>query len=135
MESVNSKDRHGHTPLISAAKEGLKDFVFDLLQRGADVTACSDKGKTALHYAAANGRTEIAKMLIDNGAEVDVCDNEGHSPLMLAAIYGCSKTVQTLLEAQANPLLKTPSGNTAIIYADNNSHTLTAALLKKAIRN
>jgi ankyrin repeat protein len=54
MESVNAKDRHGHTPLISASKEGLKDFVQDLLQRGADVTACSSKGKTALHYAAAN---------------------------------------------------------------------------------
>ena len=35
MESVNEKDRHGHTPLISASKEGLKDFVQDLLHRGA----------------------------------------------------------------------------------------------------
>ena len=47
MESVNAKDRHGHTPLISASKEGLKDFVLDLLHRGADITASSDKGKTA----------------------------------------------------------------------------------------
>ena len=61
MESVNAKDRHGHTPLITAAKEGQKDFVLDLLHRGADLTSTSAKSKTALHYAAANGHTEIVR--------------------------------------------------------------------------
>jgi ankyrin repeat protein len=134
MESVNSKDRHGHTPLISASKEGLKDFVQDLLHRGADITASSDKGKTALHYAAANGHTEIAKMLMGKGADVNVRDREGHTPLMLAAIYGCNLTVQALLDGGANPALRTPAGNTANLYAENNCHPLAAALLKKAER-
>ncbi len=134
MESVNSKDRHGHTPLISASKEGLKDFVQDLLHRGADITACSDKGKTALHYASANGHTEIARMLIEKGAEIDARDREGHTPLMLAAIYGCNQTLQALLGGGANPLLKTSAGTTAELYAENNSHPLAAALLKKGAR-
>lgn len=132
MESVNSKDRHGHTPLISAAKEGLKDFVQDLLQRGADITASSDKGKTALHYAAANGHTEIARLLLTSGAEADARDREGHTPLMLAAIYGCNQTLQALLDCGANPALLTPAGTSAQQYAENNSHPLAAALLKKA---
>lgn len=134
MESVNSKDRHGHTPLISASKEGLKDFVQDLLHRGADITACSDKGKTALHYASANGHTDIARMLIEKGSEIDARDREGHTPLMLAAIYGCNQTLQALLGGGANPLLKTPAGNTAELYAENNSHPLAVALLKNAAR-
>jgi ankyrin repeat protein len=134
MESVNAKDRHGHTPLISASKEGLKDFVHDLLQRGADISSSSDKGKTALHYAAANGHTEIAKMLLAHGADVNARDNEGHTPLMLAAIYGCNLTVQALLDSGANPALATPAGSTAHRYAENNSHPLAAALLKKAER-
>jgi ankyrin repeat protein len=134
MESVNAKDRHGHTPLISASKEGLKDFVQDLLHRGADIAASSDKGKTALHYAAANGHTEIVKMLINKGADTDACDLEGHTPLMLAAIYGCNQTVQALLDNGANPTIKTPAGNTANHYAENNSHPLASALLKKAER-
>jgi ankyrin repeat protein len=134
MESVNAKDRHGHTPLISASKEGLKDFVLDLLHRGADITASSDKGKTALHYAAANGHTEIAKMLMGKGADVDASDREGHTPLMLAAIYGCNLTVQALLDGGADPTIKTPAGNTANLYAENNSHPLASALLKKAER-
>jgi ankyrin repeat protein len=134
MESVNAKDRHGHTPLINAAKEGQKDFVQDLLHRGADLTASSDKGKTALHYAAANGHTEIVKMLLDKGADVDVRDREGHTPLMLAAIYGCNQTVQALLDGGADAGLRTPTGNTASRYAENNSHPLASALLKKAER-
>jgi ankyrin repeat protein len=53
---------------------------------------------------------------------------------MLAAIYGCSQTVQALLDGSANPAFKTPVGNTASLYAANNNHPLTAALLKKAER-
>jgi ankyrin repeat protein len=135
MESVNAKDRHGHTPLISASKEGLKDFVLDLLHRGANVNASSDKGKTPLHYAAANGHTQIVRMLIEKGADVDARDREEHTPLMLAAIYGCNQTVQTLLDGGANPAFKTPTGTTASLYAENNSHPLAAALLKKAERS
>src|SRR5665647_611541 len=130
MESVNAKNRHGHTPLISASKEGLKEFVQDLLHRGADISASSDKGKTALHYAAANGHTAVAQMLIDKGAEIDARDREGHTPLMLAAIYGCNQTVQALLDGGADPAIKTPAGNTANLYAANNSHPLASALLK-----
>jgi hypothetical protein len=120
MESVNAKDRHGHTPLIAAAKEGQKDFVLDLLHRGADLTSTSAKGKTALHYAAANGHTEIVEMLIKKGSDVDARDSAGHTPL--------------LLDGGASPSLITSAATTAAMYAENNSHPLAAALLKKAER-
>jgi ankyrin repeat protein len=134
MENVNAKDRYGHTPLINASREGQKDFVQDLLRRGADITASSEKGKTPLHYAAANGHTDIVRMLVERGAEVDARDRDGHTPLMLAAIYGCNQTVQALLDGGANPSLKTMTGNTAVMYAENNEHPLASALLKKAER-
>jgi len=134
MESVNAKDRHGHTPLINAAREGQKNFVQDLLHRGADLTSTSIKGKTALHYAAANGHTEIVSMLVEKGADADARDIERHTPIMLAAIYGCSKTIQALLEGGASPTLKTNAGTTAALYAENNNHPLAAALLRKAER-
>jgi len=50
---------------------------------------------------------------------------------MLAAIYGCNQTIQVLLEAGADPRAKTKSGNTAVIYAENNNHPVAATLLKK----
>ena len=35
-ENVNAADRHGHTPLIDAARGGNVELVEDLLRRGAE---------------------------------------------------------------------------------------------------
>jgi len=134
MQNVNGKDRYGHTPLIEAAKGGDLEAVKDMLHRGAEVDAQSDKGKTALHYAAANGHVEVVKLLLLQGAQVDARDREWRTPLMLAAIYGCNHTVHALLSAGADTHVRTLAGNTALVYAENNVHPLTAALLKKAQR-
>jgi uncharacterized protein len=53
---------------------------------------------------------------------------------MLAAIYGCNHTVQALIVNGADVNAKTLTGNTPLVYAENNSHPLAAALLKKAQR-
>ena len=108
--------------------------VNDLLHRGAEVDARSDKGKTALHYAATYGHVEAVKLLLENGALVDARDRDGHTPLMFAAIYGCNHTIQALINGGADPRAKTLVGNTAMIYAENNNHPIALALLKKAQR-
>ena len=134
MQNVNAIDRHGHTALMEAAKAGDLELVKDLLRRGAVLDARSEKGKTALHYAAANGHVDVVKLLIEHRAEVDARDLEWHTPLMLAAIYGCNHTVQALVQAGADPAMKTKSGNTALVYAENNNHPLALAILKKSLR-
>ena len=134
MQNVNARDRHGHTPLIDAAKAGDAETVKDLLKRGADVDARSDKGKAALHYAAANGHVDVVRILIENGATVDARDREGHTPLMFATIYGCNHTVQALITSGADIRARTLAGNTAMVYAENNGRPLALALLKKAQR-
>jgi len=53
---------------------------------------------------------------------------------MLAAIYGCNHTVQALIVNGADVNAKTLTGNTPLVYAENNSRPLAAALLKKAQR-
>jgi ankyrin repeat protein len=134
MQNVNMKNRHGHTPLMEAAKNGDIPTTTDLLKRGADVDALSEKEKTALHYAAANGHVEVVKLLLEHGAVIDARDRDGHTPLMLAAIYGCNHTVQALLVNSADIHVRTKAGNTALVYAENNNHPITLALLKKAQR-
>ena len=134
MQNVNMKDRHGHTPLMDAAKSGDIEAVKDLLKRGADVDALSEKEKTALHYSAANGHVEVVKLLLEYGAMINARDRDGHTPLMLASIYGCNHTVQALLVNGADIHVRTKAGNTALVYAENNSHPITLALLKKAQR-
>ncbi len=135
MQNVNAVDRHGHTTLMEAAKEGDADGVKDLLRRGAETEVKSEKGKTALHYAAANGHVEIVNLLLAHSADINARDKEWHTPLMLAAIYGCNHTVQTLINHGADVSARTLSGNTAMVYAENNSHPLALALLKKAQRS
>ena len=135
MQNVNTKDRHGHTPLMEAAKTGDVEAVRDLVNRGADLEAKSEKGKTALHYAAANGHVAVVNTLLENGAVVDARDRDWRTPLMLAAIYGCNHTVQSLISSGADVSAKMLAGNTAMVYAENNNHPLTLALLKKAQRS
>ena len=135
MQNVNAVDRHGHTALMQAAKSGDVEVVKDLLNRGAALDARSEKGKTALHYAAANGHVDVVKLLIEHRAEIDARDLEWHTPLMLAAIYGCNHTVQALVQSGADPAMKTKSGNTALVYAENNNHPLALAILKKSLRS
>ena len=135
MSNVNVMDKNGHTPLMEAAKEGDLEGVKDLLRRGADLELKSPKGKTALHYAAANGHAQVVSELLRSGAEIDARDNEWHTPLMLAAIYGCNHTVQALVNSGADVSARTLSGNTAMVYAENNCHPLALALLKKAQRS
>ena len=134
MQNVNTKDRHGHTPLMEEAKTGNVELVKDLVKRGADLEAKSEKGKTALHYAAANGHVDVVNILLEHGAVVDARDRDWRTPLMLAAIYGCNHTVQSLVNRGADVSAKTLSGNPALVYAENNNHPLTLALLKKAQR-
>jgi ankyrin repeat protein len=134
MQNVNAIDRHGHTELMQAAKAGDIEIVKDLIHRGAALDARSEKGKTALHYGAANGHVDVVRLLIENNAEIDARDLQWHTPLMLAAIYGCNHTVQALVQAGADPTMKTKSGNTAMIYAENNNHPLALAILNKALR-
>ena len=134
MQNVNTKDRHGHTPLMEAAKVGDIETVKDLVKRGADLEAKSEKGKTALHYAAANGHVVVVTLLLEQGATVDARDRDWRTPLMLAAIYGCNHTIQSLVNSGADVNARTLVGNTAMVYAENNNHPLALALLKKAQR-
>jgi|GEM_PF-372398 len=134
MESINTVDRHGHTPLIDAAREGNIALVKDLLEKNVDIEGKSLKGKTALHYAAANGKVEVARLLLRKGADANVRDKDWHTALMMAANYGCNETVQALLDYGADVEAKTLTGNTALTYAEYNSHPDTADLLKKAPR-
>jgi ankyrin repeat protein len=129
-ENIATPDRFGHTPLMLAAREGNLSEVQSLLQRNADLSAVSNKGKTALHYASANGHTAIIRLLVASGADVNIRDHEWHTPLMLAAIYGCDESVRALLEAGADPLAMTLAGNTALVYAENHDHPATLSLLR-----
>ena len=100
--SINSQDESGQSPLMIAAKKGLKRIVHMLIERyilsqfhiysslkyisncrGADISLQSFNGRTALHEAAEGGHLEIVHTLLEHKADPLVCSGE-HRPYDLA---------------------------------------------------
>lgn len=99
--------------------------VVRLLKRGADY--CSGSGPerfTPLHRAALQGSRRLTVLLLERARRDGVLpprvaarDRYGFTPLMWAAGAGRFRIVKLLLEAGADPLLRSPSGNSALHYA------------------
>eukprot|EP01043_Picozoa_sp_COSAG02_P018570 COSAG02_NODE_870_length_16337_cov_45.593608_10_plen_127_part_00 len=97
-------------------------------------------GASALTIAAQHHHIEAVKALLVGGASVDVQQDDGQTALMLAAETGDhreAQTVVTLLDAGANPLLRTEdgwffAGDTAKQLAERHGHEQAAELLAKA---
>src|ERR1700678_1055406 len=92
---VNTRDRHGETPLMYAAYAGSLDAMKILLTNGAGVNAQSQSGATALIWAA----TDLAKvrLLIDHGANVNLATKRRRTALLVAAMSDPSAEIVKLL--------------------------------------
>ena len=100
----------GYTPLHLAAGSGHTPLVRALLEAGADPAAVTtNSGVTPLHLAAAavDGEATV-RLLLEHGAPVDALEAAaGQTPLMFAASSGRAPGVRALLEAGADPALRT----------------------------
>lgn len=123
-----------HTPLMEAARTGDVVLAKLLLQKGADIHACSDSGMTALHFAAAESTPEMVKLLLEQGATPNLATTsegfllesdatKGVTPLHLAAEAGMAESVQLLLQAGAYADTPDAEGNTPYFYAAMRNHT------------
>ncbi len=65
---LESKDVHGQTPLMWAAKRGNLEVVQSLVAHGAELNAQDERERTALLLAGASGNTNIVQLLIKRGA-------------------------------------------------------------------
>jgi len=119
------------TPLLRAALYGQARIVNLLLAAGASVATRSDSGATALIQLASLGHAvtprtpvsgpadaTIAAQLLDHGADVNAQDAGGWSALMFAARRGDLALVSLLLDAGADPHLRTERGETALSLSE-----------------
>ncbi|KAH7398328.1 ankyrin repeat-containing domain protein [Pyrenochaeta sp. MPI-SDFR-AT-0127] len=60
--------------------------VKELLTRGVDVNAYSDRHETALHNAANRGSVETIQCLLDHGANIDAADGDGDTPAIVSLL-------------------------------------------------
>ncbi|MFY9620109.1 MAG: ankyrin repeat domain-containing protein [Pyrinomonadaceae bacterium] len=85
--------------LVTAAGEGNRTAVEDLMRKGTPVNALNRSGEAALHTASWHGKTEIVKLLLDNGANPELKKADGATPLSLASGQNHSQIVTLLNEA------------------------------------
>ena len=69
---VDSKDRHGQTGLMVAAKYGHREVALLLVAQGAELNHTAKYHLSALMLAVINGHADIVRMLVDAGADPDI---------------------------------------------------------------
>ena len=107
----------GRPPLVDAAKNGDRDALRALLQKGAIVNAAEADGTTALHWASYRDDVESAGLLIRAGADVNAANDLGVTPLWTASQNGSEAMVRRLLDAGANPNAALLLGETPVMVA------------------
>eukprot|EP00794_Sanderia_malayensis_P014412 gene14412-15918_t len=107
-------------------------FVYSLLQGGADINFTDKHGQTILHEIARAWHSDVAKFLLSHGADINKGDKKGRTPLHLAASVGYVDMIAFLIENGANINSRTYSElQTPIHYAaKNNSVSSLRNLLK-----
>jgi hypothetical protein len=122
--------------LMHAARPGDPAIVTYLLDRGADVGACTRVGNTALllafHFKGSDDLDAIALKLIDRGADVSQCNTYGFSPLWAAAASGRPLVVKQLLARGVNPNQAVPHAGNPYDAAQRMGHKDCLVLLKRA---
>jgi ankyrin repeat protein len=88
-----------------------------LLEHGADIDSCNEKGRTPLHMACDGDiglETDVARLLLERGANVNAPDNNLDTPLLMAVRELHVEVAQILLENGAEPNVKNKDGKTSL---------------------
>jgi quinoprotein dehydrogenase-associated probable ABC transporter substrate-binding protein len=145
--SVDKGAPPGYTPLSIAIEEHRFDAAYALIKAGADVNAPGSKYRlTPLMIVAAepppetrvvkllqnHGPLDVARALLARKANLDTADSDGVTALMIAAARDNTAMIGLLLQAGANPRIKSKGGETArdiAVKNDNRAAMRTFALL------
>lgn len=94
---LGTKNGHGDTALIEAARYGHPEVVKILLRAQAQVDEVNLRGQTALLAAAAGGHATVVELLLGSGADPRVADYNGETALILAARNGFDQVIEKIL--------------------------------------
>eukprot|EP00656_Telonema_subtile_P038403 TRINITY_DN4323_c0_g1_i2.p2 TRINITY_DN4323_c0_g1~~TRINITY_DN4323_c0_g1_i2.p2 ORF type:complete len:294 (+),score=98.41 TRINITY_DN4323_c0_g1_i2:97-978(+) len=133
---VNARDALGTSPLMAAARMGHADLVKKLLGTGALCGVADNAGRTALIEAASGGMVyALRELLQSNDCAIQHRESvSGLTALFLAARRGCSPAVQMLLEAGADPSIRSNTGETPLRAAEKAGCAETEALLRVPVQ-
>ncbi|XP_071086632.1 serine/threonine-protein phosphatase 6 regulatory ankyrin repeat subunit A-like [Haliotis cracherodii] len=100
---INSRGRHGRTPVMKAAYWGHKE-VFDLLVgKGADASSVDDNDDNILHMACRKGHVKMIKHILSQHiADINSRGRHGRTPVLKAAYCGRKEVFDFLVGEGAN---------------------------------
>jgi len=105
--NARAQNRNGVTAIQLACEVGSAPIVEKLLGAGVGANESGPMNESALHGCARSGAMSAAKVLIARGATVDAQEQwRGQTPLMWAAAEGHAPMVSLLLEAGADPNMR-----------------------------
>ncbi|MGH9466436.1 MAG: quinoprotein dehydrogenase-associated putative ABC transporter substrate-binding protein, partial [Terriglobales bacterium] len=136
--SITQGAPHGFSPLSLALEEQDFDAAYVLIGAGADVNAPASKYRlTPLMVVASekppeadslvrilqqHGPIDVARALLQHKAKVNATDAAGVTALMIAAAHDNSPMIGLLIQAGANPHMKSAAGETARDIAVKNGN-------------
>jgi ankyrin repeat protein len=126
--AVNARDQSGSTPLIIAARYGLKDVAALLLENGADINAQNNDGFTALHSAAAGNKLPVVKLLIVKYADTGARDKKGRTPIFYPAD---TNVAAAIINRGTDLKLRDNDGLSPLHFAITRGYTAVAELFIK----
>ena len=128
---VNTRDKHGFTPLIKACQTGNMNICKYLLNvEGIDVNAVNELGSNAFHFACVSDNLDLVKMLFNQyHFDVNGANKSKNAPIHIASCYGKDKNIGFLLDHGANINAKGEKGRTPIFYATMNGHASSVRFL------
>jgi rhodanese-related sulfurtransferase len=114
---LNWRDDMGMTALMQASRFGLCETVKALIDAGADINLTNNDGNNALWLACFSGDQATIDALIQSGINIDQQNTTGATALMYSASAGKADVVRLLLDARADPHLKSQDDYTAFDLA------------------
>lgn len=135
---LNSKDKHGSTPLHSIiSDDNLFDVAKHLLdEEGIDIDVEDDEGRTPLYISVSNNNIKMIRTLLKHGAnpnkEISNSNHfkyiySGEPPLICAIRKGYHDSAKLLIEydANVNTKIKTYDDYGVEVYGDSALHFTT----------
>ncbi|XP_028848715.1 dynein heavy chain 12, axonemal-like isoform X1 [Denticeps clupeoides] len=122
--NVDQRGSLQRAALHEASLLGLENFVYLLLQSGADPNVCDISGHTPLGLAAQSGHLNIVEILLQRGASVRSDSTETGSVLFEAAASGNPDIIALLLEHGADANAPLHSGHLPIHRVAYRGHLL-----------
>ena len=114
---IDATDADGRTALINAVIESKVDFIYWLVDNGANINAQDRIGYSVLHYAGQNIQVGLAKYFLEKGTNPNLQDIHGNTALWTAIFNAKLPTddqgvVKLLLKFGSNPNLINKHGKT-----------------------